>query len=280
MLDAVVAHRRAELVEEAQPRVAQVERVDRVRRHRQRRLPLGHHLLALVAEDGGAARAVAGGDDAVEVDEQHRVAVAVDVGGAVAQAGADGGEVGVGVLRLLPLLLVAELASLVELVVLVVGALGKDLLEDLDVGVDVLAAVAEAGAEALLEEARGRVVRAVEPARIALERVAVLIARRPPYVDDVIASLRAQAQIELDRRRHGGVRVTRRWRSIPTQVLAVPARAAGAHPAETAEETGVAPAATAGTTVAICYGVTEPAAAARNTVRATQPRTAATGGLL
>ena len=66
----------------------------------------------------------------VEVDEVDRMSLSVVVGDAVLEAGADEGQMRIGVDRLDDLLLLGELVAQVKLVVLVVGVLREDALED------------------------------------------------------------------------------------------------------------------------------------------------------
>jgi hypothetical protein len=72
----------------------------------------------------------------------------------------------------------------------VVGALGEQRLEDLDEGLDALAAVVEPRRQALLEIAGGGVVREVERARIPAQQIAVLLGDAFVDVDDVEAGAR------------------------------------------------------------------------------------------
>ena len=174
--DAALGHvvlrgQRLDLLVEPELRVLQVDRVDRVRRHRDHQALADDFLFLAEADDRRLALARLALVHAVEVDEVDRLARAVPVGDAVAQAGADEGQVRIGVLRLVALLLVGQLVAQLQLVVLVAGAFREDRLEDLHERLDArLAFLLEPRRQALIEVAGGRVEGAVERPREGLER--------------------------------------------------------------------------------------------------------------
>ena len=168
-------------LDESEPRVAEVDRVDRVARHGHPERGARHHPLLVVGDDRRLALAPRRAVRAVEVDEVDGRRGPVAVGDAVAHARADEGQVRVGVPGLGLLLLVAELAPELHLVV-AVAAVGR---EERVPGVEELreapVMVVHAAGEALVQVARGRVQRAVERAAVAAQEVAGLGA--DPLVD-------------------------------------------------------------------------------------------------
>src|SRR5262249_14421979 len=199
-LDPFAADELGHGLEQPPARLAKVRRVNLAGGRGQREVERPHHLLREVGEDGRPALAAALRAHAVEVDEVHGLGAAVHVGRAVSQPRPDEREVRVAVLGLPAPLFLPELRAPLELVVVVVGAGREKLLEETDEGVEALAAVLEPGGEALFEGAAGRVVRAIERPGGLGEHVAVDLAHGPGHVDGVVARLRYEPEVQLQRR--------------------------------------------------------------------------------
>ncbi len=140
---------------------------------------------------------------AVQVDEEHRSAIPVDVGDAVLEPRGDEGQVGVGVARLDPPLLFAQLVPQVQLVVLVVGVGGEDLPEELQKAAEALRAVFQAGAEALFQVAGRGVMGAVERLAVAIDHLVQLAPHLARHVDQVDARLGGELETCLCRGHSG-----------------------------------------------------------------------------
>ena len=196
--DPLAAHEFGQLVRDAQPRVLQVDRIDRVIRDGHLDLVPRHHVLAVEADHPRVAAPRAPGVHPVEVHEADRLIRPVGVGHARPQAGGDEGQVRIGVLRLHLALLGGEFDAAVEAVVLVIGALGEDRAKRLDVG----------GHARLLDQARGdaavqepgrRVRGPVEALRVGGQRRAVRGGHESPEVHHVESGPRDDVEFEVER---------------------------------------------------------------------------------
>jgi hypothetical protein len=135
-----------------------------MRRQRHVDLRGPHHALAAEADEAGETAARPALVDAVEVDEADGFAGAVRVSDTGAQPAGDERQVRVGVARLVGALLGIEVEALVQAVVLVAGAFREERAEGFDVRRDPIGA--QAGGQAPIQKAGGRVERPIQAIRV------------------------------------------------------------------------------------------------------------------
>jgi hypothetical protein len=145
----------SELVVQTQLRILQVDRVDRVARHRYVDLHRAHEAFLTKSDDARAASAWSPFIHAIKIDEEDRFAGTIRMRHAGAQAAGNEGEVRVGIARLDGALLGIEVFASFQPIVLVACTLRKDRPEGIDVRGHVLRA--QSRGKAAIEEAGGGV---------------------------------------------------------------------------------------------------------------------------
>ncbi len=181
---AVAADELLEFRADAEARVLEVDRVHRVVRDRHLDLVPRHDLLVVIADDTRMAAARPARVHAIEVHEAHRLVRPVGVRHAGAEAGGDEREVRIGVPGLDDALLGGEFGPAIEPVVLVVGALGEDGAERIDVGSHP-GLLEQPGRDAPIEEAGRGMRRPVQALRVGRQGGAVLRGHEPVKVHHV-----------------------------------------------------------------------------------------------
>ena len=159
---AVPLHQLDDLIVDTQPRILQVDRVDRMIRDRHVDAQALDLLLAVEADDAGQATARTAVGDAVQIDEADALLRPVDVGDAGAQASGHESKMRIGIARLDGTLLRRQILASMELVVLVAGALGKHGAEDFNVRGNGVCLARQPRRQALFEIAGRRVERVIE----------------------------------------------------------------------------------------------------------------------
>ena len=185
-----------QLIVEPEPRILEVDRIDRV---------LGHgHLHArgddavLGAEANQTRKPPSGAavDNAVEVHEADRLTRAVRMPHAGTQPAGDEREVRIGVLRLDCPLGGIEVVAPLQPVMLVAGAFREQPAERIDVGRDMFGT--ETGRETPVEKPGRRVRRPVETMRKGAQRL-VLVRESRTQLDDVEPGARGKLERQIER---------------------------------------------------------------------------------